>query len=62
LDVTSLVESELVASYIYPLIQTLPSYDEYDKVARCSSIIPDNSTDIDRRLDYENFIVWSEIS
>jgi hypothetical protein len=53
LDVGSLVESELAASYIYPLIQALLSYDEDEKVARCSNIIPDNSTDVNRRPDYE---------
>ncbi|KAI7870059.1 hypothetical protein BDF14DRAFT_1951004 [Spinellus fusiger] len=53
LDVGPIVESELAASYIHPLIQALLSYDEEDKVARCSNIIPDNNTDVSRRPDYE---------
>jgi hypothetical protein len=50
-DVGSLVESELAASYIHPLIQALLSYDEDDKVA--SNIIPDNCLDINCRPNYE---------
>ncbi|RCH96572.1 hypothetical protein CU097_012106 [Rhizopus azygosporus] len=56
LDVGSLVGSELAASYIHPLIQALLSYDKDDKVSRCSNIIPDNGTDVNRRPGNENML------
>lgn len=52
LDVGPLAESELAASYVQPLIQALLCYDD-DKISRCSNLIPDNSTDVNRRPYYE---------
>lgn len=53
LDVYHLAESELAASYIHPLVQAFLAYDEEDKVARCSNIIPSNGFEMKRRSDYE---------
>ncbi|KAG2224182.1 hypothetical protein INT45_001300 [Circinella minor] len=53
LDIGLVGESELIASFIHPMIQALLSYENDDKVARCSNTIPDNGTDITKRPDYE---------
>ncbi|KAG0177378.1 hypothetical protein DFQ28_004310, partial [Apophysomyces sp. BC1034] len=53
LDIGHLRESELAASFIHPLIQALLSYENDDKVARCTNTLPDSGTDVSRRPDYE---------
>lgn len=53
LDIGHLRESELAASFIHPLIQALLSYEDDDKVARCTNTLPDNGTDVKRWPDYE---------
>lgn len=53
LGIGHLRESELAASFIHPLIQALLSYENDDKVARCTNTLPDNDTDVSRRPDYE---------
>ncbi|KAG1458402.1 hypothetical protein G6F46_001172 [Rhizopus delemar] len=52
-NVSSLVESETTASYNHPLIQALLSYD---KAARCSNIIPDNSIDVNQFSSNTNIL------
>ncbi|KAG1642430.1 hypothetical protein G6F44_004837 [Rhizopus delemar] len=53
LDIGHLRELELAASFIHPLIQALLSYENDDKVARCTNTLQDNGTDVSRRPDYE---------
>ncbi|CEI94674.1 hypothetical protein RMCBS344292_08879 [Rhizopus microsporus] len=54
LDIGHLRESEFALSAIHPLIQALLSYENDDKVARCTNTLPDNDTDVIRWPDYED--------
>lgn len=47
---------ELAVSFIHPLIQALLSYENGDKVAICTDTLPDNSTGVSRRPNYEIMI------
>ncbi|CEG77371.1 hypothetical protein RMATCC62417_12135 [Rhizopus microsporus] len=53
LDICHLRESGFAASFIHYLIQASHSYENDDKVARCTNTFPNNGTDVNRRPDYE---------